>query len=292
MRIGQRHPPEARPDHFGDAVVRGQALVDERVVRREQIDHVAVLADDAVEEQLRLALHRLEQVVVGVGIEIDVRIDARRARAGGATARRSSSPAHSARGSASMRRTWRRSTCRIPQLRLRRQRQQLVVGDAAPEEERQPRRQVDVVQLKRRAGSDAGRRPLEAKHELGMDQDELQREPDAGVEAAARVAVLVGAPDFVERRLRDRPAECPARQRRQNRRGRRRGSSAGRAGRQTKIRAPARHVADAGDVVGAYDAELAQVRQARSAPASVRRSRRRARARAGAGSRRSDRRSC
>ena len=49
-----------------NAVVPGQALVQERVVGVEQIDDAAILAHDALEEQLRLLLERLAQVVVEV----------------------------------------------------------------------------------------------------------------------------------------------------------------------------------------------------------------------------------
>ena len=50
-----------------------EPLVDERVVRRQQIDDVAILAHDAFEEQFRLAPETLPQLVVPVGIEDAVR---------------------------------------------------------------------------------------------------------------------------------------------------------------------------------------------------------------------------
>ena len=65
----QRHAPELRAVDIRDAVVSRQPLVDERVVRGQQIDDVAILADDAVEEQLGLALQALAQLVVPVRIE-------------------------------------------------------------------------------------------------------------------------------------------------------------------------------------------------------------------------------
>ena len=49
-----------------DAVVLGEPLVDERVIRRQQIEHAAIFVDDAVEEQLDFALERLAQVVVEI----------------------------------------------------------------------------------------------------------------------------------------------------------------------------------------------------------------------------------
>ena len=45
----------------------GQPLVDEGVVGLQQIDHAAVFAHDALEEQLGLALEAAPQVVVEVG---------------------------------------------------------------------------------------------------------------------------------------------------------------------------------------------------------------------------------
>ena len=64
-------PSETRrkrlPYTFGNAVVLGQPLVHERVVRAQQVEHAAVFADDALEEQLGLAPERLAQVVVEVG---------------------------------------------------------------------------------------------------------------------------------------------------------------------------------------------------------------------------------
>ena len=55
------------PYTFGNAVVLGQPLVHERVVRAQQVERAAVLRDDALDEQLGLAPERLAQVVVEVG---------------------------------------------------------------------------------------------------------------------------------------------------------------------------------------------------------------------------------
>ena len=46
-----------------------QPLVDERVVGGQQVEDVAVLPNDALEEQLGLALQALSQFVVPVGVE-------------------------------------------------------------------------------------------------------------------------------------------------------------------------------------------------------------------------------
>ena len=67
-----RHAAEIRTVDVGDAVVLRQPLVHERVVRVEQIQHRAVLAQHALEQQLRFPLERLAQVVVEVREHGDV----------------------------------------------------------------------------------------------------------------------------------------------------------------------------------------------------------------------------
>src|SRR6185436_1434849 len=56
--------PEIAAANVWDAVVPGETLVDERVIRVEQLDERAVLADDGVEEQLGLSAQRPPQVGV------------------------------------------------------------------------------------------------------------------------------------------------------------------------------------------------------------------------------------
>ena len=109
-----------------DAVVPREPLVDERVVGGQQVEHAAILADDAVEEQLGLALHRLGQRVVE-------RADT--AAQSGWILSRSCSRSHceakrvasaSARGSASIRRTCFSSTAGARSVPLPRRLQQLL----------------------------------------------------------------------------------------------------------------------------------------------------------------------
>ena len=64
---------EAAAVDVRDAVVLREPLVEERVVRLQQVEHAAVLAQDALEEQLRLLAERLPQVVVEVGEQPQVR---------------------------------------------------------------------------------------------------------------------------------------------------------------------------------------------------------------------------
>ena len=62
-----RVAPEVAALDVGNAVVPREPLVDERVVGAQQVEHVAVLAHDAVEEQLGFPAKRLPQVVVEIG---------------------------------------------------------------------------------------------------------------------------------------------------------------------------------------------------------------------------------
>ena len=62
--VGERHAAEPAPADVGDAVVARQALVHERVVGVDEIEDAAIVADDGVEEQLRLARERVAEVAV------------------------------------------------------------------------------------------------------------------------------------------------------------------------------------------------------------------------------------
>ena len=65
--VGDRNAPELAAVDERNLVMLGEALVDERVVGRQQIEHAAVLAHDALEQQLGFARERLPQVVVELG---------------------------------------------------------------------------------------------------------------------------------------------------------------------------------------------------------------------------------
>ena len=149
-----------------DAVVLGQALVDERVVRAQQIEHAAVLAHHAVDEHLRLLPEGLAEVVVEVREDAHVRRDrvevaqvqplpgevghqVARARVG-------QHPPHLLR-----------QDIRIPEHAPLGQIEPLIVRDAAPQEERQPRRQLQVVEAIGLVRLDAVRILLDAEEELG-----------------------------------------------------------------------------------------------------------------------------
>ena len=54
---GQGDSTEVAAAHVRDPIVPGQPLVQERVIGVEQIEHAALLPEDAVDEELRLAAH-------------------------------------------------------------------------------------------------------------------------------------------------------------------------------------------------------------------------------------------
>ena len=142
---GQRHAAEVAAADARDAVVPGQPLVEKGVVRPQQVERAAVLADDAFKEQLGLAPHRLAQVVVEVreqpqvgveGVEVpevqplagEIRHEGLRAWIGKQAAR------------------LRFEHLRLHQFAALRQIEQLVVRQAAPQEKRQPRGERVAVQ--------------------------------------------------------------------------------------------------------------------------------------------------
>ena len=129
---------------------------------------------------------------------------------------------------------------RILELALRRDAQQLVVGNAAPQEERQPRRELEIADRIDRAGRDAAAdRARRGTGTSGWSSMNAQRVLDAGVEGAVLAAGLVEAEQRRRRRRRYRPPIGAPRQRRQDRlraRGFARATSPCSAGWQTKIR--------------------------------------------------------
>ncbi len=85
--------PEVAAVHVGNAVVLREALVEERVIGAQQIEHAAILLHDALEQHFGLATERLTKVVVEVGKQPRVGLACCRDCADTATARRSCSPA-------------------------------------------------------------------------------------------------------------------------------------------------------------------------------------------------------
>ena len=152
IRIGQRHLAELRAVDIRDAVVLRQALIEERVVRVQQIQHAAVFAQDVLEEQLGLLLEALAQAFVELGEDVRDRASAAPDCECRATARRNSTTSALRRAD--------RPAAGVPAGRARPgpsaclfgQVQQLVVGNAAPQEEGEPRRQFQIADAVHAAG--------------------------------------------------------------------------------------------------------------------------------------------
>ena len=191
----------ARAVDVRNAVVTRQPLVHEREVGVEQVDDAAVLLHDRAEEQLRLALERLAQVAVevrrvGPGI---LQVAQQQPLAGEVADERLGARVgqHAAHLLFERRRILERAALR--------RREQLVVRDAAPEEERQPRRQLVVTEAERRARRDARR--LAVRNGRGTADRRARARPPAGCRSSNEPA----------RARRDRTAAAsPCRARRRN----------------------------------------------------------------------------
>src|SRR4030095_13690172 len=76
MSLGcERHAAESASVDVWNSVVLRQAFIEERVVRPDQIEHAAILAQHAVEEELRFLSKGLSQVVIEVPIKSGGRSD-------------------------------------------------------------------------------------------------------------------------------------------------------------------------------------------------------------------------
>ena len=104
-----------------------------------------------------------------------------------------------------MRRTWRFKHRRIAEPAALGDGEQLVVGNAAPQEERQARRQLDVADPVNGPGTRIRRIELHAENELGRHQDLLQRQSHARLEPAGPGALLVEGEELRQIVGSDRP---------------------------------------------------------------------------------------
>jgi hypothetical protein len=189
-----------------------EAFVDERVIGRQEIQDAAVLLDDAREEELRLALEALSQVVVEVRIEIRIRLDGLEI----AQVQPLSREILDERGSARIAEHsahLRLEHARLVQAALLGEIEQRLVGDTAPDKERQPRRELDVAHEVRGADGDVRRLDFGAKHEGGARQHAPERKLDPSLEAALRTPVFVERQQsrqvgFVDRSAIRAPREC------------------------------------------------------------------------------------
>ncbi len=253
----QDHAAEAETLDVGNAVVPCEPLVEERIVGTQQIERAAILANHALDEHLGLDAKRLPQGIVEVGKRLLHR-DRRRQVAQeeplpGEVAHERGEPivGHHAADLAI-------EHGRVAQPPLFRQPQQFLVGNAAPQEKREPRGELDITDAIRRIGRNARWIGFDAQQELGADEQTLQRVIDAFIKATACRA---GA---IERHQRlhivggHRAPIGAARQRTQDRTSTRRGIVR-RRGSAREDPLPARRRARAGRIEGAGDLHAAQV---------------------------------
>ena len=188
VRIGELHLAEARAVDAGDAVVPRQPLVDERVVGAQQLQRAAVLAQDVREEQLGFAAEGLADVVVEVREHQDVGLDLRfevaqlQPLAGEVADQRVGPRVGEHPPDLGRQHAGRAETAGRGQV------QQRLIGDAAPEEERQPRRELDVADAAGGARAQAGRVALDPVEERRAGQHAREARADAGVERLAAPA--------------------------------------------------------------------------------------------------------
>ena len=181
VEVRKRHATEAAAVDAGNAVMPRQPFVDKRVVGVEEFHDAAILADRAADKQFRFPLEGLQQVEVVVGIPILIDHDFLDAaqiqplrgevvdeRIGGARVRQ-----HSPHFSNKDR--------RVRQLTALGQREQAIVGDAAPEKERQARGEFDAVEPIRRLRRLKGRLPVDAQQEVRVDEHAFERELNSGI---------------------------------------------------------------------------------------------------------------
>ena len=180
----QRHAAELRSVNVGDPVVLREPLIDEGVIGREQVQDAAVFVNDAAEEQLDLAPESFAQRA------IEVRKQVHDGLAG----------LHAANVQPLPREVFdERVRARVGdhpldlllehlgvvQTTLRGKLDQLLVRDAAPEEEREARGELQIADPVRRPRRRPGRLDLRSIDELRIREDALHHGLDAVIEAAA-----------------------------------------------------------------------------------------------------------
>ena len=186
-----------------------QPLVEERVVGIQQFHHAAILAHDVLEEQLGLALEALAQALVELGEDVRIGLLLREI-----------AQVEPLPGEIRDQRFGARIVQHAPhllvqhggvlQLALLRQVQQLVVGNAAPQEEGEPRRQFQIADAIDAAGRAARRILLDAEEEVGRNQQRAQRLLDAEIEIALRAAAAIKSQQRLEVGIGHRTAEGAA----------------------------------------------------------------------------------
>ena len=206
--IAQRRPAEVRAVDVADAIEPRKALVQVRVVGRQQLRERTVVAHLALDEQLRLPLERRAQVVVELGVGAGVRID-------GPQVADVEPLAAEVPGQGRRPRIGQHALHlglehpRLPERAAGRDVEQLVVRDRAPQEERQPRGELQVADRVDAVRREIRRIALDAEQELRRDEQARQRFLNPPLEAALVVPGTVEPEQRVHVRIGDRPAIGP-----------------------------------------------------------------------------------
>ncbi len=165
----------------------GQPLVDESVIRRQQFQHAAIPAQNAIQKQIRFAAKCAAQRLVEIGEEDLVRLLGFNIPEVKPLFGKIS---HQRRGT-----RIRQHAAHLlfqhaggTQLPLTGQIEQRIVRDAAPEKEREPGGQLQVSDRMRSPWRGVGRIALDAKQKLRADQKPLDGPLDPEVESAFRPA--------------------------------------------------------------------------------------------------------
>src|SRR4029453_2820959 len=185
-----RSAGELPPKNVRNSVMLRQPLVHEAVVRRHEIENATIPVDDALEEQLHLTDHRPAQVVVEVRELERVRYLVAKIAEIEPLSREI---AHERFG------LWIRQHapnlsiehCRILQLTALGHVEQRFVRNAAPQEERQTRRERSIGKAVDRPRSDSGRIRFDAQQKLGAGKYAAQGHVDATVERAGLLPPLL-----------------------------------------------------------------------------------------------------
>ena len=194
-----------------DVVVERQPFVKVGVVGREQLKHTAVLAEHAVDEQPELGAEVIPRIA-GKGKHRGIGIDLGELR--------HVEPLESKVTGQRLRAAIRKQTThlrfehrRVAQAMLLREPQQLCIGNAAPQEEGEPRGEFEIVDPIDVTGDNVAGRQLGAVQKIGARKNGGQRAPHAAFKITGITARRV---EFLDRRefgFRDRPPESPLGQR-------------------------------------------------------------------------------
>src|SRR5690606_18421508 len=185
----ERHAAEVTAVDSRNPVMTREALVDERVVGGQQIQNAAVLVNDAREEELRLALEALPQSVVEIRELVRVRMDVVEVPQVEPLTREVLDERRGLRIREHARHLGGKHL-RPAELAALRDLEQLVVGDAAPDEERQAARELDVADGVGLAGRNALGLRFEPERERRAREYPAERELDPAFEPGRSAALV------------------------------------------------------------------------------------------------------